>query len=146
MAEWIAGNWFELVQTAGVAGSLLFAGLALRADTKVRRTEVMLSLTKAHREIWQKLIDQPSLNRVRETEPDLDGEPPSQEERRFVQLVILHLATVRQAVAEGSFEPSAGMDADVRRFLALPIPRRVAESILPFQTEEFQAYLHSLME
>lgn len=146
MAAWLAQNWFEVFQSAALAGSLLFAGLALRFDARVRRTEVILSLTEAHREIWERLIEQPSLGRILDPSADAAASPPDAVERRFVQLVFLHLAAVRQAAWEGAYRESPGMEEDVREFLGLPIPRLVAEEILPFQTEQFQAYLRELMQ
>ena len=146
MAAWLAQNWFEVFQSAALADSLLLAAAGFRLDARTRRTEVALSLTEAHRDIWERLIEQPELNRVRDPEVDLKLAPPTPAEKRFVQLVILHLATVLQAVREGAFDASPGMDDDIRGFLALPIPRLVAEAILPFQSEEFQAYLRRMME
>jgi hypothetical protein len=115
-------------------------------DTRVRRTEVVLRLTEAHRDIWEKLVEQPSLARVLDPEASLREAPPSPAERRFVQLVLLHLATVRQAVNERTYDASPGMDEDIRQFLALPIPRLVASDILPFQTPDFQEFLQTLIE
>ena len=145
MAAWLAQNWLDLVQTAGVAGGLAVAVATLRLDVRVRRTEVALSLTEAHREIWERLIEQPWLGRVLDPSADTSTAPPDAVERRFVQLIILHLAAVREAVSEGAYRESPGMEEDVRGFLSLPIPRLVAEDILPFQTEEFQTYLRNLM-
>jgi hypothetical protein len=146
MAEWLATNWFAFIQTAGVVGGLLYSATALRMDTRVRRTEVILSLTEAHRDIWERLVEQPDLSRVLDAEANVHAEPPTPAERRFVQLVILHLATVRQAVKERAYEASPGTDQDIREFLALPIPHLVASAMLPFQSPDFQEYLHRLME
>jgi len=146
MPAWFATNWFDLFQTAGVVGTLLLSYFAFRLDARVRRTQVLLSLTEAHRDIWEKLIEQPDLNRVRDASANIHADPPTPAELRFVQLVILHLATVRQAVREGSYEASPGMDEDIRQFLALPIPRFVANAVLPYQAPDFQEYLHGLMD
>ncbi len=146
MVAWLGTSWIDLLQTAGVVGGLLISAAALRMDTKVRRTEVILRLTEAHRDIWERLVEQPSLARVLEPEVNLSAAPPSPAERRFVQLVILHLATVRQAVREGTYDASPGMDDDIREFLSLPIPRSVAESLVRFQPADFQDYLGRLME
>jgi hypothetical protein len=146
MAEWLAANWFTSLQAAGIAGGLLLNVAVLRMDLRVRRTEVMLSLTEAHRDIWEKLIEQPALNRILAPEANVHAQPPTPEERRFVQLVIHHLATVRQAVKEKAYDASPGMDQDIREFLALPIPRVVVDGMLPYQAPDFQEYLHGLMD
>lgn len=146
MVAWLGANWIDLIQTTGVVAGLLMSAAALRMDLRVRRTEVILRLTEAHRDIWERLVEQPSLARVLEPEVNLSATPPSPSERRFVQLVILHLATVRQAVREGTYDASPGMDDDIREFLSLPIPRSVAESLVRFQPADFQDYLRRLME
>jgi hypothetical protein len=145
MASWLASNWFTLIQTAGVVGGLFYSAIALSIDTKVRRTEVLLALTEAHRDIWERLIEQPDLARILDAAADLRLLPPTPSERRFVLLVILHLGAVRMAIKEGAYGASPGMQEDLREFLALPIPRAVAMSALPYQAPEFQEFLHDLM-
>lgn len=146
MGIWLAANWFTLIQTAGVVGGLFYSATALHLDAKVRRTEVILALTEAHRDIWERLIEEPILARVLNADVDLRTAPLTPSERRFVQMVILHLDTVRIAVKEGAYNASPGMHDDLREFFALPIPRQVANSVLPYQAPEFQEFLHDLME
>ena len=145
MVLWLASNWFTLIQTAGVVGGLFYSAIALRLDTKVRRTEVILALTEAHRDIWERLIEQPELARIIDPDADLRTSPPTAVERRFVLLVLLHVDTVRLAISEGAYQASAGMNEDLRAFLALPIPRSIAASTLPYQSPGFQEYLHAAM-
>jgi len=145
MAEWLASNWLS-IQAAAIVGSLLFNVTILRMDLRVRRTEVMLSLTESHREIWEQLIERPELSRVLEPDANVHTQPPTPSEKHFVQLVVNHVATVRQAVKEGAYRATRGMDQDIREFLALPIPRIVAGGMLPYQAPDFQEYLHGLMD
>jgi hypothetical protein len=145
MGIWLAANWFTLIQTVGVVGGLFYSATVWRLDAKVRRTEVILALTEAHRKIWEKMIEQPELARILDADIDLRTVPPSAAERRFVLLVILHLDTVRLAVKEGAYDASTGMRDDMRAFLALPVPREVANSVLPYQAPQFQEYLHEFM-
>lgn len=146
MGIWLAQNWFTLIQTAGVVGGLFYSATALHLDAKIRRTEVILALTEAHRDIWERLIEQPILARVLDADVDLRTAPLTPSERRFVQMVILHLDTVRIAVKEGAYNASPGMHDDLREFFALPIPRQVANSVLPYQAPDFQQYLHAVMD
>lgn len=145
MGTWLAANWFTLIQTAGVVGGLFYSATALHLDAKVRRTEVILALTEAHRDIWEKLIDQPALGRVLEPNAALLKMPPSPAERRFVQLVLLHLDTVRTAAKEGTYQISPGMIDDVRAFLRLPIPNEVAIATLPYQSPDFEEFVKDLL-
>lgn len=145
MAEWIAENWFTFIQTAGIIGGLFYNAAELRMERKVRRTEVVLSLTEAHREIWEQLIERPELSRVLDPDANVHTHPPTTPERRFVQLVIHHLATVRQAVNERAYDASPGMNEDIRQFLSLPIPGVVVDGMLPYQSPDLQEYLHALM-
>ncbi len=146
MLPWLAENWLEVVQTAAVLSGLAVAVSTLKLDVGVRKTEFVLKMNEAHRNIWDKLIDRPELSRVLDPAADIVSSPATVQESRFVQSAILHIATVLQAVAEGAYDPGPGMDEDIREFLALPIPRSIAESILPFQSEGFQAYLRARME
>ncbi|WP_035609286.1 hypothetical protein [Haloferula sp. BvORR071] len=146
MTSWLASNWFALIQTAGVVGGLFYSAIALRLDARVRRTEVILALTEAHREIWERLIEQPSLVRVLDPKADLAIAPPTSTEQRFVQLVVLHLDAVRISIKEGAYHASPGMIDDLNEFLALPIPRQVAESLLPYQSHELQEFLRGVMK
>jgi len=145
MTSWLAVNWFTLIQTAGVIGGLFYSAVALRLDTKVRRTEVILDLTEAHREIWERLIDRPELVRVLDPTADLQAAPPTTAERRFVLLVLLHLDAVRTAAKEGAYQISSGVTDDVRSFLSLPIPRAVTASATPFQSTDFQSFLAEML-
>jgi len=145
MYSWLASNWFTLIQTAGVIGGLFYSSTALLLDARVRRTEVILALTEAHREIWERLIEQPELTRILDPDADIRTSPPTHAERRFVLLVILHLDSVRIAIKERAYAASPGMREDLREFFALPIPGAIANSALPYQDSEFQEFLHGVM-
>lgn len=146
MLAWLTHNWFDLIQTVGIAGSLLAGRAGLRFDTKVRRTQIHLDLTESHRSIWERMIKQPALSRILDSHVNLAADPLRPEEHRFVVLVIMHIEATRQAIQSGVFIPPSGMDDDVRELLAFPIPHEVAKAILPFQSRELREYLEALMK
>lgn len=71
------------------------------------------------------LIERPELGRVLDPEADIQTVPISLTERRFVQLVILHLNSVIEARRAKAVLPIERIEDDVRAFFQLPIPRRV---------------------
>ena len=141
MSTWLATNWFSLIETAGIMASLLFTASALRADAKVRKTEVLLSLAQSHRSIWNSMSKDEKLARIMESKLDLTENPVTLRERRFVLSLILHLSTVHQAIREGAYRSSPSIEDDIREFLNLPIPFAVTRDALKYQSPEFQKFL-----
>ncbi|MGA2248193.1 MAG: hypothetical protein ABSH48_24685 [Verrucomicrobiota bacterium] len=50
-ASWVGNNWFNVIQTAGVIGSLLMAASASNREAKAKETENILTLSEHHRKI-----------------------------------------------------------------------------------------------
>src|SRR5258708_5149420 len=99
--HWFGQNWFVLLQSLGIVGGLLFTAVSLRIDTKVRRVGNLISVTHEHRDIWTQLYQRPELWRVLEQNVDLRKEPLTNEEELFVNLLILHLVSVHEAIKNG---------------------------------------------
>lgn len=140
---WWGTHWFQLLQTASIAGGLFATAYTIRADTKERKIQNVFAITSAHRELWTQFYQQPFLHRVLESEVDLEREPPSLAERRFVHELILHLrASVKARQAGMDFDNDA-LDKDIRQFFARPIPRVVWEDSKEFQDSDFVEFVDS---
>lgn len=146
MYAWLATNWFSLVETAGLMASLLFSTAAFRNSTKVRRTEVALALSNAHRDIWRALSSDSELARVLDSMADLDSRPVTLKEEQFVLSVIVHLSTVVESIREGALSLPSGFEADIREFFALPVPKRVATTALDYQSPILQRFLRPFLK
>jgi len=144
MWHWIAENGFPFIQTLGVAGGLFYAGRSFEWDRRTRETEIFISITEAHRDIWKNLVEHPKLARILDPHANLRTAPITVEEKRFVTLLYVHLSAVHQAIENGIYKSSPGMEEDIRHLIRLPIPASVLQEILPYQTPAFQAYLESL--
>src|SRR4051812_12304414 len=101
--NWIALHWFELAQTVGIVGSLLFAAYTTRKDEGARRIANSIAITDQYRNIWKEIYEHPKLVRVLEKDTDVEKQPVSIEEERFVTMLILHLGTVFRATKHGEF-------------------------------------------
>ena len=62
--EWIEYNWLALIQTAALAGGLLFTGIAVLLDARARRVGNLIQLTQQHRDFWERLYMQSELARI----------------------------------------------------------------------------------
>ena len=80
----MAENWFSLIQTLGIVVSFAIAARSLSIDARTRTTEIHLSLTAAHRDIWENLLTTPSLADAISPTRNLEASPVTPEEERFV--------------------------------------------------------------
>ena len=84
ISGWATGNWFDLLQSLGIIGGLLFTAWSLRSETRTRRVNNLLAITKGHRDIWTEFYRQPKLKRVLADRADLGREGITREEEIFI--------------------------------------------------------------
>ena len=144
-APWLTENWFQLLQSIGIVGSLFYAARSFQFGAKVQRSRNLIEITGHHREIWSQLYRSPELSRVREEHPDLGNEPITVAEELFVTQVILHLSSAFRASKQGVISSIEGTEADVRRFFSNPIPREVWNRKREFQDRDFAMFMERQM-
>src|SRR5882762_6064452 len=103
VSAWIAGHWFELLQTVGIIGGLLLTAYTLRKDEKARKVSNLIAINAQYERIWNEFYARPMLHRVLRTDVDLSREPISDDEYLFVKMLIFHLDAVRWATEAGVF-------------------------------------------
>ncbi len=141
--NWAGEHWFDLLQSAGIIGGLLFTGIALRHETKGRRIANLFTITTNHREIWRDLYHRPELARVLKSSIDLVRKPISREEEVFAIAVILHIQSVYQAIQNDLFVNMSGFPRDIRWILSHPIPAAVWEKVKSLQDREFVQFVEA---
>lgn len=140
--EWASHNWFSLLQSAGIIGSLVFTGLALRLDTKERRTANELAITQAHRELWTNFSKRPELSRVLDPLADLATRPVTTQEQMFILQLVVHLNTALDVLKAGRLEDSdETLRKDIRWFFSLPVPKAVWEQVRARQDAAFVRFV-----
>ena len=141
---WIGDNWQAALQGVGIVAGLFFTGSSFRQSVRVQRVQTLISLTQQHRSIWLKFFDSPKLKRIF-TEKARSGKVPTADERLFVNLIFLHLASTLVAVKYGVIDKPAGADDDYRDILRFPIPRQVWNETKQFHDKETVRYIESLL-
>lgn len=141
VSRWIGEHWFDLVQSVGIVASLLFSAYTTHKDERARRIGNVIAVNEEYQHIWRELYSQPKLARVLKQNVDLSKEPVSEEEWLFVKMLILHLDTVRRAMKARMFVKIEGLREDVRELFTLPIPKAVWKKIMPFQDQDFVAFV-----
>jgi len=142
-SEWFGQNWFIMLQSVSIIGSLLFTAVSLREGTKAQRISNLLTMTDHHREIWTQLYSRPELSRVLDPEADVERSPVGEEEEVFINLLILHLNSAYQAMNEGLFLKPEGLRKDMHRFFSLPVPKAVWERNKAFQDKTFVSFIEA---
>jgi hypothetical protein len=143
--NWIATHWFDLIQTVGIIGSLLFAAYTTNKDERARRIGNSIAMNDQYRQIWKEIYDHPKLARVLQKEADLEKEPVSVEEERFVTTLILNLGTAFRAMKYGEFVTLEGLQKDVQGFFSLPIPKTLWQKLKPLQDASFVKFAEDCM-
>jgi hypothetical protein len=149
-SSWWSTNWFNLTQTAGIIAGLLVAAAALRADLRARREELrarraetLMQMTEYHREIWGRVLDDPSLERIFEPDADLDVEPITPKERMLCTFLILHLFASFEARKAGVFQTSWYEAHDIGQLFTRPVPAAAWDAVKAYQNSEFVAFVEN---
>ena len=146
MASWFSGHWFDLFQSGGIVASLLFAAHTVRRDERARRISNSIAISEQYQQIWKEVYEHPELARVLDTQADLVKDPVSTQEEMLVNMLILHLGTVYRAMKEGMFVELEGLQKDIRRFFASPIPKAVWIKTKLLQNQDFAAFIESSLK
>lgn len=142
-SNWFTDHWFDLLQTIGIVGSLLFSAYTTRRDEESRRIANLISINQEHRQIWKELYAHPELSRVTAKNVDLISAPVTDQEEVLVNSLIIHLDTVHRAIRSGLYVKIEGLQADIRDFFSLPIPKAVWNKVKPFQNADFVHYIEA---
>lgn len=119
---WLRDNWFPLLQSLGIVGSLLFTGLTLARDLRARRISDQLLLNDQHRKLWGEVQRQPELGRVLQPEFNPQVTPISLAEEQFLRLVFVHFQNGWLIIAQGSLTSMEALKLDTSDFFRLPGP------------------------
>src|SRR5882672_8078885 len=144
--DWLKENWFTLLQAIGIIGALIFTGISLQVDARVRRVQNLLSFTKHHREIWTGIYEHPDLLRLLLTDETAVFGPPTVNEELFVTFVILHLNTVYQEMKRRMFVAPEGIVRDIRSFFSRPIPLAVWRKAKALQDQDFVRFVEGALQ
>jgi hypothetical protein len=115
----------NLLQGAGIVGSLLFTAAALRQGARSLRLSALLKLTEQHRELWSEVHRRPELARVLAPEVDLVHHPVTSAEEEFLNVILVHFQTGWEMAVRHRMVSREAYRRDLLEFLTLPIPRDV---------------------
>lgn len=146
LAQWVLQHGKDSLQVVGIVAGLAFTALGLRADTRSRRVQTLITLTQQHRDIWEEITKRPALRRVVDPAADVVSQPVTPDEERFVGFVILHIHCWYRAERAGEISPLEGAERDLRDLFALPVAAQVWERRRPFLDGDFVRFIDQLIE
>ena len=133
-----------------IAGILLSAfGLFLNAfaifkSLRSRKLTNYQEITKSHREIWKMSIDTPEkFERIFSTDANLVENPLNEVERRYIQLVLLHMTSTFNFSKESELMEIENLKYDFDYFLSFPLPRKVWTDSKHFYNKSFTQFIES---
>jgi hypothetical protein len=139
--SWANANWFNLVQTLGIMGSLFMTAAAAHRDAKSREVENLLALNGQHREFWAGVLEKPELKRLFQDDSDILEKPVTMAEREFLNLAFVHYETGWKVAKAGALITLAEIKADVHDFFSLPLPRAAWERTKSLRNRPFVRFV-----
>ena len=139
--SWVQGNWFNIIQTAGILGSLWLATAAANREAKAREIQNLLTISDHHRELWKGVYQQRELERIFRADTDVQAAPVTVTEEEFTNLVMVHFLTGWRIAKAGGITTLEELAADVRGFFSLPLPCAVWEKTKATRNPRFVRFV-----
>jgi len=139
--SWVEVNWFNLIQTLGIMGSLWLTAAAAIREAKAREIENLLTIAQNHRELWSGVCQRRELDRIFQTDVNVETVPATVVEGEFLNLVMVHFQTGWRIAKAGGITTLNELAADVRGFFSLPLPRAVWEKTKSFRNPQFVRFV-----
>lgn len=146
MGDWFSGPGFQLLQSLGIIGGLIFTAISLRLESASRRIENLHAIVERHRNLWSQLHKDPHLARIIDPHLDLKQVVPSEKERNFILMLVLHLSVAFRASNAGLYELPKYIRQDIQQFFSLPLPQAVWNQISPFQDDDFVKFVEYILK
>jgi hypothetical protein len=146
LSSWTGQNWFNLVQTLGIMGSLLMTAEAARQNAKTREIENLLTISDHHRELWSGVRHRLGLERIFQESAKVLNAPITVEEDEFLNLATAHFLTSWRIARVGSMITLGELAADVHEFFNLPLPRAVWEKTKANRNPQFVRFVDRAIE
>ena len=140
IATWLVSHK-DLIEVFGVVGALLFNGIQLHIDARVRRGESVLEITKQHRDLWNLFCENPRLSHLFDKERELTAHPLTDEEVRFANFLFLHIRASYYAEKARIFRTPERLGQDIRETLTMPGPRAAWERMKSLHEREFVTFI-----
>ena len=139
--SWVEGNWFNIVQTAGIVGSLCLAAAAANREAKASEIENLLTISNHHREVWKGVYERRELERIFRADIGIQPNPVTVAEEEFINLVVVHFQTTWFVTKTGGIITFKELAGDARAFFSLPLPRAVWEKTKEFRNPKFVRFV-----
>ena len=159
-SSWVDGNWYNVVQTVGVIGSLLglisslrMTAAAARREAEAKRRDAIareisniFTQSEHHSALWGELEQNPELQRVLLPDLDVSKRPASLLEHVFINKVFTEYLTSWRVANAGGMITLDELAVDAKWFFTLPLPHAVWEKTKEFKNREFVQFVDRAIE
>ncbi len=152
-SPWAEGNWFNLIQSVGIIGSLWFTAASFqsnskdrREDTKARKVSNILALSQRHREIWADSYKRDDLKRIFLKQVDLEAQPATIAEIEYLRERAIDFEDGWEIALLTNPEKLRPLALDACEFFSRPLPRLVWEQTKEFRNPKFVLFVERAIE
>jgi hypothetical protein len=147
-SSWVDGNWFNLIQTVGIMGSLCLTAVASNQQAKAsnreaksKEVENLLTIAEQHQELWRGVAQRKDLERIFQPDGNALAKQATVVEMEFLNSVIVHFQTGWWIAKGGGITTLEEIREDARSFFTLPLPHAVWEKTKQSRNREFVRFI-----
>lgn len=137
-------NWADPSSAIAAIVSTLLAASGLASDKREKKAEFQFFVDQSYERVWSKHNENPALWRITQDCIDLEKNPVTLEEERFILLLLNHVTSTLKAIRFGVYDKPDQIEEDILSFFAKPIPMSVALKHKSLQTNEIRDLLDKL--
>ena len=136
----------EIIQSIAICCTLIVTLFFSIRSAKLSKIENSLRINESHRDLWLAGLSSGKIERIYKDDVDLQNEPITDYEHRFVALLLLHASNSFRAMNSGACVKIEGLNKDLKHFLSKPIPRAVWNKVNIYHDKHFAEHVRKLLE
>lgn len=142
---WLAEHWSAILGDTGIIAGLFFSGLGFWTETRVRRAQTAMEITKHHRELWMYYDDHPEIHALFDEDRDMAARPLTGKEAHFVSFLLNHIRATFYDRNAGIYVQPECLDLDIRVTFSCPAPRLAWEQTKKYHDAKFVAFIDRIV-
>ncbi len=134
----------DIAQTLGIIAGFIFTIFQLRNASKITKFNIFWKIGESHRQIWQNIVDNPSLSPILDDKDDDKLTNITPQVKMAIIIIVLHIEGVFEAHQKGYYKLGENDSKDIGELFNQQLFKLVWDEIKDYQKVEFKNYIEKV--